>query len=141
MRPLAMLLLFAVPVVAAPVPKSLKKANTSPDGAWYLVECVGNGKANDVAKMERNWAVDGQVMLLGARTQKDRGKGVSVIPFTIPDPARPTVRKFNTGWSVVEADGDTLRFCYAYDFTRELSECKPGPGVAYYVFERVKEEK
>jgi hypothetical protein len=140
MRPLLALLLLAAPLVAAPVPKGVKK-QSSPDGAWYLVECIGNGKPNDVTKMDRNWAVDGDVMLLGARSQSDRGRNVSVIPFTIPDPAHPTVRKFNTGWSVVEANGDTLRFCYAYDFDVKLSVCEPGPGVAYYVFERVKEEK
>jgi hypothetical protein len=140
MRSLVLLLLLALPAVAAPVPKGIKKAS-SPDGAWYLVECVGNGQPHDVAKMERNWAVDGDVMLLGGKTQSDRGKHVSVIPFAIPEPAKPSVRKFSSNWSVVEVSGDTLRFCYAYDTSRELTECKPGPGVAYYVFERVKEEK
>jgi hypothetical protein len=140
MRAVAVLLLFTLPAVAAPVPKGIKKAS-SPDGAWHLVECVGNGQPHDVAKMERSWAVDGGVMLLGGRTQSDRGKHVSVIPFTIPDPAKPTVRKFNPNWSVVEVSGDTLRFCYAYDTNRELTECKPGPGVAYYVFERVEDVK
>ncbi len=141
MRPLIVLLLFALPALAAPVPKALKKPS-SPDGAWHLVAVNSDGKKGSVENMGRYWLVRGETVTLGRpHTDPDR-QPPQVCELTIPDPTRPHLRRFGAEsqfLSVLEVEGDILRFCYAYDGRKELTECKPDKGIAYYVFERVKE--
>ncbi len=138
MRPLFVLLLLAVPVFAAPVPKAVKKANASPDGHWYLKEIILDGTSDTVlASFDRHTLIEGEKY---ACAKSGRPSLTGAANFTITDPDRPHLRKWGTLPAVYEVDGDTLRACYAHDGRKELTECKPGAGIHYYVFERVKEE-
>ena len=140
MRPLAVLLLLAMPVLAAPVPKSLKKqAPTSPDGAWRLLNFSGDGAEPTVPQsMALDWVIEGDYIAPTNRAAwTAQAKGTP--NFTRLDPDRPNLRKWGTMPAIYEVDGDSLRCCYAHDGRKELTECKPGPGIHYYTFTRVKE--
>ena len=139
-RALVALLLFAVSAVAAPVPKALKKPPASPDGSWYLVSVVSNGADKSVENMGRDWVLGGENFLLGYKEMPNHAKHLAP-NFTVRDPARPHLRLWYKELAVYEVDGDTLRVAYADDGRKELTECKPGPGIEYYVFERVKAGK
>lgn len=136
MRSLLVLLLFAVPVLAAPVPKAVKK-DTSPDGYWYLKEVILDGTSD--TKLEgfaRHTVIEGE--RYSCAVDKRPAPNTSN-NWTIRDPDRPHLRMWGTMPAVYEVDGDTLRACYAHDGRKEFTECKPGLGIHYYVFERVKE--
>jgi hypothetical protein len=140
MRALAVLLAVALPAVAAPVPKSLKNAPPAlPDGTWYLVEFHTDGQVGAVEQVTRDWVIAGEHIFAGVKVEPAHGaKGQA--NFTVADPDRPHLRKWGTLPAVydVSRDGDTLRVCYAHDGRKGLTECKPQPGVYYYVFQRVK---
>ena len=137
MRPLFVLLLLAVPAFAAPVPKAVKKANASPDGHWYLTEVVVDGTSDTkLDGFHRHTLIEGDRY---SCAEKGRPAVHPSANFTIFDADRPLLRKWGVNPAVVEVDGDTLRACYAYEGRAELTECKPGKGIHYYIFERAKE--
>jgi hypothetical protein len=137
MRPLIALLLFALPVLAAPVPKALKK-NNSPDGHWYLKEFNGDGKPDTTLNgFRRHVLIEGERYSCAAAGRPD---GSDSTNWTIRDPEKPHLRTWGKMPAVYEVEGDTLRCCYAHDGRPELTECKPGQGIHYYVYERVKEK-
>lgn len=127
MRPL-FVLLFAVPVLAAPVPKELKKAKPSVNGRWCLTEYIWNGKPAN-PPWGREWTFDGEKIIIGTSTT----------PFTFRDPDQPQLRMWSGCSAVVMLVDDKLHFCYTGDSNRQLTDCAPGPGVNFLVFERVKE--
>ena len=128
MRPLIILVLLTSPLFAAPVPKALKKP-PSVEGRWHLIEYCPNGKAMSVERMIRDWAVDGEKLIIGKST----------LPFTFRDPDRPHLRQSDDQSAVVKLVGDKLHYCYTVSPGRALTECEPGQGIYYYVFERAKE--
>jgi hypothetical protein len=137
MRPLFALLLFALPALAAPVPKALKKPSQSLDGYWYLTEAVENGVPQVVGNSYcRHTLIRGEKY---ASAMSGRPKPSDDEDFKMLDPDRPQLRLWQARPSVFEADGDTLRGCFATDGRAELTECQPGKGVTYYVYERMKE--
>ena len=141
MRAAALLMLVTVGVaVAAPVPKSLKKKPPAkPDGVWVLAEFSSDGvPPAPNPGMARDWVFEGEYIHIGAKSLPGQGNGPP--NFTIYDPDRPTLRKWGTNMAAYEldADGDTLRACYAHDGRKELTECKPDKGIHYYVFTRAK---
>ena len=139
MRPLVALLLFAFPILAAPVPKALKKTPAKPDGTWYLVEFDSDGKGGNAEGMARDWVIEGEFIHVGAKVEPAHGaKGAP--NFTFMDPDRPHLRKWGTMPAIfaLDPDGDFLRCGYAHDGRKELTECKPQMGVHFYVFKRVK---
>ena len=130
--------LFAPIAVAAPVPKTLKK-ESSPDGTWKLTEFWSNGQQGSAAGMTPVWVLEGEVFYVGPKVES------SYWQLTIPDPAKPNVRRFASGRNntstypaMVAVDGDTLKFCYGFDSTTEIAECAPARNVHYYVFTRLK---
>lgn len=141
MRPLVVLLLVALPTLAAPVPKGLKKAPPQkPDGVWLLIEFSSDGAVPAPPKsMALDWVIEGEFIHVGAKVEPAHGaKGPP--NFTIVDQDRPNLRKWGSlpATFEVDRDGDTLRCCYAHDGRKELTECKPDKGIHYYVFKRVK---
>ena len=139
MRPLVALLLVALPLLAAPVPKGMKNKPSSPDGQWKLVAHSSDGKEAPLTNMACYWRIADDAIQCNSTGWPKPGEPSSSI--AAKDPARPGQRVWGQLPAVVEVDGDTLRACYAHDGRKELSECKPGQGIAYYVFERVKAEK
>lgn len=142
MRPFFVFLLLAMPVLAAPVPKSLKKPPAKPDGTWYLVEFHTDGQIGAVEQVTRDWVIAGEHIFPGRRVEPALGdKGPP--NFTVIDENNPRRRMWERNLAAFELDagGDSLRCCYAHDGRKELAECKPQPGVYYYVFKRVKDAK
>jgi hypothetical protein len=140
MRPLFILLLFALPAaLAAPVPKALtKKPPQSLDGYWYLTESIEDGVPVQMGNSYcRHTLIRGERYASSMQGRPTESGGED---FTLIDPDRPQLRRWQGRPAVFEADGDTLRGCFATDGRKELTECKPGKGVIYYVFERVKEK-
>ena len=129
-------------LLAAPVPKAVKKKNDSPEGTWELTEFHSNGKQVDHRSMVKYWEIEGEQFHIGPK-----GNGRSTWGLTIPDPDKPHVREFRSPGSngppysaTVVADGDTLRFSYCPDLKVKLTECKPDANVMHYVFKRAKPE-
>lgn len=143
--PLAALLVFVLPAVAAPVPKALK-AKPTMDGVWEWVEFSGNNGTIRYAILKPSyWRIEGDRISTAKRTVEDVKLDPLLGSLQIRDEKRPNLRTFqNSGGgsfpAVVELDGDTLRWCFASDGTTPITECKPQPGVYFYVFERVKEK-
>lgn len=145
MRPLVVLLLFALPVLAAPVPKALK-AKATMDGVWEWVEFNGNdGQMRYTIPKPTYRRIDGDRISIGKQSVEELAREESRHTLHIRDENQPHLRTYDTGGSkysaVVELDGDTLRWCFALDPSVTITECKPANGVYYYVFKRVKEEK
>jgi uncharacterized protein (TIGR03067 family) len=139
MRTAVTLLLIVLPAIAAPVPKALKKPPQSPDGTWHLEEFHTDGQVGAVEQVTRDWVIAGEHIFAGRQTEPAHGdKGPP--NFTVADESNPQRRKWGNCPAVFELDrdGDTLRCCYAHDGRKEMTECKPQPGVYYYVFKRVK---
>ena len=147
------LLLFALPLAAAPVPKAVKKATA--DGVWEVTEWSSRGRAVNSTLTVR-WTIDGETLAI-ERTSTN--PGVIVRPPQNPpaytlakaDKDDPTAVDYSAtypgGERVVkypgrmEVDGDTLRFCFDVSGTgTRPAECKAGDTVTYYVFKRVKAE-
>ncbi len=138
MRPLV-LLLFAVPVLAAPVPKSVKKQSQSIDGYWYLTESIEDGVPVKMGNgYSRHTVIRGEKY---ACSWQGRPKKSDEEDFTVIDPATPNLRRWQTRPALFEVDGDTLYGCFPTDGRKELTECKPGKGVVYYVYTRMKDDK
>lgn len=135
MRLLLAVLLLATPLVAAPVPKSVKKPAVSYDGKWKLVEFSWDGEQGVFRNnMVTVWTVEGETMYIGP-------KGATNVThkLLVPDPAKPNVRQFgqiDTRPALLELDGDTLKFCVSLS-SAEVKECVPGKGVNYYSFTRL----
>jgi hypothetical protein len=130
MRPLLILCLtlsmFAVPVIAAPVPKSAKLSKPSVDGQWKMTEFIWNGKS--VRPWADEWTVDGEKITIG----------VATTPFTILEPDQPHLRKWQGYSAAVKLVDDKLYVCVNWLTSEKVLECQPGPKVDLYVFERVK---
>ncbi len=145
MRPLFVLLLFALPVVAAPVPKALKKTATE-DGVWEWVEFNGhNGAMKYTIPKPMYRRIDGDRMSIGKSSVEEVLREELKHTIRARDEKQPNLRTYDTGGvqysAVLELDGDTLRWCYALDLKATITECKPANGVYYYEFKRVKEVK
>jgi hypothetical protein len=142
MRPalIAVLVQLTGAVVAAPVPKALKKPPRQPDGAWVLVECVRDGTDDVTADWPRDWVIEGEHVHPNARVEPAHGeKGPPNL--STPDPARPHVREWGGCPAVFElaAGGDTLKVYAAVDGREVLTECRPQAGVKVFVFRRAGE--
>jgi len=150
MRPaLALLLLLAVPLVAAPVPKGLKKASPTLDGTWEIVEWHFNESVGLLTDDIR-WAIDGDKLTVTGRKQNPPANFAANVTRTLvrPDGGGGNAVDYTIGYTdgtptrvrpaVFELKGDRLTFCLSnsYDGPRP-SECKAGQGVTVYVLKRV----
>jgi hypothetical protein len=138
MRPLVALLVFGLSVLAAPVPKGLKNKKPQPiDGYWYLTESVEDGVPVQMGNSYcRHTLIAGERYASSSQGKPKAGEGEDC---TLIDPDNPNLRRWQNRPAVFEADGDTLRGCFTTDGRKELTECKPGKGVIYYVYTRMKE--
>jgi hypothetical protein len=134
-RALVALLLFTLPLSAAPVPKALKKPLPSPDGVWRLVEFNTDGQNEPVRDAELDWVIAGEHIFPRQAVEPAHGdKGPP--NFTTPDESRPHRRLWGDQPAVLVVSDTTLQLCVATDGRQEVSECRPGKGVWYYTFER-----
>lgn len=133
----------AAPVLAAPVPKAVKKMPTM-DGIWEWVEInINDGKDEYEVPKPSYWRIVGDRMAVHKRTVEEAMIAEPRARFEILDEKQPHLRTYHnssggTHPAVVNLDGDTLRWCFASDPEQVVTECKPADGVYYYVFKRVR---
>ncbi len=151
-RPAALAaVLLASVAAAAPVPKDLKKKDVSLTGTWEVVEWHSNGnKVNSTVAIK--WVIDGQNLTIERQNKgggligkaanvsytlvKPEGGAASALDYTINYANGVNPSRSMPG--VFEADGDTLKFCYASAVNGERpDECKAAQGTVMYVFKRV----
>ena len=148
MRTLLALFLFAAPLVAAPVPKALKK-RPALDGVWQVVEWH-SGNAQLQLTDEVLWKIDGETLAVEGKNtatpagfvananrtmKKPEGGADNAIDYTIlpTDGSRPSFRP-----SVFEVDGDTFTICLTDTHNGPRpAECKPSGDTVTYVLKRV----
>jgi hypothetical protein len=124
------LTVFAVPVVAAPIPKALKeKPKPSVNGQWKMTSLIWNGKS--VPPWADEWKIDGEKITIG----------VATTPFTIRDPDQPQLRKWQGYSAAVKlVDGDKLHVCVNWLTKENVFDCVQGPDRDLYIFERGKDQ-
>lgn len=140
-------------VVAAPVPKDLKKKPVSLDGTWEVVEYHANG--NKVNSTAIKWVIDGQNLSIERSNVKGGGAiRVATVTYTLvkPDGGATNALDYTFNYTngvtpprtmpgIFEADGDTLKFCWTNAANGERpKECAPAQGNLMYVFKRVDEK-
>jgi uncharacterized protein (TIGR03067 family) len=147
MRNLFALLVLALPVFAAPVPKALKKASAL-DGTWHLTESY-SGDTRMQLTDDIRWEINGEQLTVtstkqavpngfvanATRTLKrpDDG-GANAIDYTIipPDGGQISFRP-----AVFEVDGDTLKMSLSATHNGPRpADCKPANGAMLYVLKR-----
>lgn len=142
------LLLLAAPLLAAPVPKDLKKKDVRLDGKWEAVEYYYNGKIvlNNVVV---TWVIDGEKLSIDQVARgvgqvgdtadvtyalvKPDGGAANAIDYTYTNTSTPK----RTIPGVFELEADSLKFCWTNAASGERpTECKPSLGTGMYVFKR-----
>ena len=144
----AVVMVFAAVAVAAPVPKAVKPKATNFDGTWELVEQSNDNRPVATISPWR-WTIDGDALTRASGT----GDG-SFRPYTQPALfVRPADAQSNEmdyvpdagrresvcpGRAVIE--NDEFVVCWTSAGKPRPAELKPGPGVNYYRFKRVKDK-
>ncbi len=142
----------AAAAVAAPVPKSIKKAPPTLDGTWEVVEYHSSGRKVNSAITTR-WVIDGQTLQI---ERVNKGGGAAIRPATTvayslvrpeggADNALDYTYTYNNGVTpprtmpgITEVDGDTLKFCWTSTPGGERpKDCTPAQGNMVYIFKRV----
>jgi uncharacterized protein (TIGR03067 family) len=144
-----LVLLLAVPLVAAPVPKALKKKAPALDGTWKIVEWY-SGDTRMQLTDEVIWTVDGENLAVegkvkgapdgfvpnATRTMRKPDDGPdNALDYTITptDGSRQSFRP-----AVYELDGDTFKICLTDSHNGPRpTECKPDGRTVMYVLKRV----
>ena len=134
------LLLFAAPLVAAPVPKALKKAPVTLDGSWRWETQENNGKVSPAPNGDFClWRVAGDTMTLASEKGGMRDEPCKFVSETNADGVRTFDYTVNSNGyhrrGVCELDGDTLRVAWTTHDTPAV------PNGVVYVFKRVTDSK
>lgn len=149
MRTLLAAVLLACPLLAAPVPKSVKRATPPLNGEWKVVEWHV-----DETRMQLTdnilWTIDGETLTVrGVRQAVPAGFAANATrtvtrPEGGADNAIDYVIEYTDGTppshrpAVIELDGDRLALCMASTHNGPRpAECKPTQGTIMYVLKRV----
>jgi len=134
--------LLVVPLVAAPIPKSLKKKRNNLDGTW-LVESISIGGSNSYNPINQLWIIEGDLLKFDDKTQQS-GRIDRLIPvddassiaidWDIADPGG--TKSLYRG--IIEIEGDTWRFCFSTSANtgERPTTIAQGPNVYLYTFKR-----
>ena len=136
------------PLLAAPVPKGLKKAGSPLDGIWEVVDCSFDDKPQRATpvqfwEIEDGWAEVSCRGVCFSRVQLNRPDGADANAVNYHEHALGVGRmliKTPTFAGVFEREGDTLRFCFSTD-SEQPNDFTPGDRRMVYLLKRVKEEK
>jgi uncharacterized protein (TIGR03067 family) len=150
-----LLLVCAAPLVAAPVPKALKK-KTTPEGVWEAVEDFTNGQRVEHLSW-KVWVIDGEQLRIFADkdVMQKFTNGEKLyhchyqLQFNVPDdptafelvaPAfgKDTLQMLK---GRMKLEGDTLALCYAFKPTDDRpTTCSPDKGYQFYSFKKMSGE-
>ena len=136
MLPCVALLALALTVVAAPIPKSLKKLNKNYDfdGIWEQVGSNVNGAAGNITH-GKYWKIDKDKFYYSMANLEAQG---NLGTMTTPDESQPQYKNYSSSRLMLEIDGDTLKWIFTSTKEDKLETCEPGPGRSFYTFKRVK---
>ncbi len=145
-RAFVALLLLALPLFAAPVPKALKKTPASLDGHWRWESQETNGKVSAAPPSDYClWKVAGDTMTLSTEKGTMKDEPCQLVSATNADGVRAFEYKVNSNGyhrrGVCEVDGDTLRVAYKGDSKVPPPAVKGDKDVTVYVFKRVTDSK
>jgi uncharacterized protein (TIGR03067 family) len=141
-----MRMLLVVAVLMAADGKGAKAELKKFEGAWQLSSEVMDGKEQPVDYVKRiRWIFDD----MGHWKVEDDGKAIftgdmKVFPDRNPKAADSTLtgegdQKGKIVRAIYELEGDTLKQCWVIEGERPRAfDPKPGPGVNYSVYKRVK---
>jgi uncharacterized protein (TIGR03067 family) len=142
MRSLFALLLFALPLAAAPVPKAVKKSPATLEGHWRWESQETNGRVTAAPPSDYClWKVAGDTMTLTSEQGKMKDEPCRFETATNGDGVRTFDYTVNSNGyhrrGVCELDGDTLRVAYTSDNKVPPAAVRGDNGVTIYVFKRV----
>jgi hypothetical protein len=148
-RPLVVLVLLAVPVCAAPVPRAKVKAPNF-DGTWEVVE-LRVGDQDATALNPKVWVIEGQsVSCYQRHPDGSRTLWAADTTFALvrPDGAEADAVDYvlTSGGSAIRFHGrvrvtaDELTLCFSQEGQPRPTEITPGSGVSYERFKRVSEK-
>ena len=137
MRSFALILLFAAPTLAAPVPKELKYRSDAACyvGTWDTVVSESNGKPYSKAR----WTFDDKLKMTSNPLPGGVG-GTSIWIIKIDPKQTPKTIDIGSYPGIYEIDGDDIKIAYTLGGPRP-TEVKSGNGVYYSVLRRVPESK
>lgn len=141
-----LLLVFAAPLFAAPVPKVVKKVEPTLQGTWEVVERQNNGQPLQPSGREF-WVFDGEKYAIfdGLKDESEL-RDPKRKPFSgtrvVPDPQDAAAIDLDEGphhnISRMLLGGDTLHIAITLEQKNgRPAEAKPGQGIAYIKFQRV----
>lgn len=150
MSRLVLLLLFATPLLAAPVPKAKDKPSLG--GTWEVIERHEGGKPLFRCDIREVWECDGTQVTVryGADDAPKNGVEATGFKLELPDVSDPTAvnilqstpKGVITSVGRAEFDGDTVRLVFALgaDDLRP-AKAETGAGVSYVKLKRVDQSK
>jgi uncharacterized protein (TIGR03067 family) len=136
-RVFVLMVLLALPAVAAPVPKALKKKADAEllVGRWEGVTLDTGGGPGPAT----TWYIEFRDGKLS--TGDAGGKGYVERAYKIDPDASPKQLDIDAGngqfiLNIYELDGDTLKWCESASTTKRPAEMKAGDGFNLFVFKR-----
>jgi hypothetical protein len=134
-----LLLLFAATgaVVAAPIPKALKKKQNNLDfeGYWEQTGSNSNGKDGGITH-GKYWKVESDKFYYSLAAP-EAPQGSSKGALTTPDESKPNIKDYSNSRCRLEINDDVLSWVFANDKGDPLEDCAPGPRRIIYYFKRV----
>jgi hypothetical protein len=143
MKPFAVLLLLAVSVWAAPIPKQLKKKGLGLNGTWEA-QSIMVGNVTYPIRRPMLWKIDG-VVAISDFNDDVTNKEYELIPLDAEFPRSLNLIVTKNGQKLThlgigELDGDTWKFCLniSPDNTVRPIRMEQNKDVYLYTFKRVK---
>ena len=140
MRTLLVLLFTVAPLVAAPVPKALKKRPADAErilGTWRMFDHAMDGGRQDSSDVCWRFEEGGRVFCVHTKTGQEFPMGYTIDPSG--DPATMEWKDSPTGKtypSIYKLDGDTLFLVSPVGGGPRPTEFAPAKGVYYTEFRR-----
>jgi uncharacterized protein (TIGR03067 family) len=141
MKPLAVLLMLAGALAAAPIPKSLKKPKLNLNGVWEAISVSVSGVDYPI-EPSKPWKIEGENMTFDWKNTANKdyrlvladSEKYRAIDWVVTE---GTQRRVYLG--IDELDGDTWRFCanMSQDNPVRPTKLEPSKDVYFYVFKRV----
>jgi hypothetical protein len=150
MSRVALLLLLTAPLVAAPVPKGLKKKHTL-DGSWEVVQVYNLGKLSPQGGAVSVFTIKGETLHIDYvhPTQEFVGARQSEYGLSLMQPEESCPDGIDYGYTYKDQpplrlkgryellDEDTFLLCYAWkEGTERPAKCVPADDNMYYVLRR-----
>ena len=139
------LLAAALPLLAAPVPKELKKVMKI-EGTWKMVSCDCFGRPAQL-NADQHWTFDAGLNMtphLGSKPAPDAVSGSQLLIDAAADPKRADFKYTNDpmcpGIYEFSPDGNTLKLCINMNTADRPTAVESGKNVYLWTLQRAKPE-